>query len=271
MAIIKLIEKKGKDKMYIKNWRPISLLNVDVKIASKTIAKRLETVLPLIIHENQCAYVKGRSIFDCTRIIDDIMFYTKENKLLGLLLAIDFEKAFDSLDWTFLNKALSAFNFGQSFIKWVNTFYSNVQSCVMNNGFSSVHFDVMRGVRQGDPLSPYLFIIALETLAIYVRGSDEIKGINVRDEHDVKLTASADDMTTFLKDDQSADNLLKVLNDFRLCSGLKLNKSKLEACYLGTSSPTEFHIMHQSIPAVPIPPRATARHLRALSVPGVGH
>ena len=105
MAIIKLIEKKGKDKMYIKNWRPISLLNVEVKIASK------------------------------------------ENKLSGLLLAIDFEKAFDSLDWTFLNKALSAFNFSQSFIKWVNTFYSNIQSCVMNNGFSSVHFDVMRGVR----------------------------------------------------------------------------------------------------------------------------
>ena len=106
MAIIKLIEKKGKDKMYIKSWRPISLLNVDVKIASKAIAKRLETVLPLIIHETQCAYVKGRSIFDCNRIIDDIMFYTKENKLPGLLLAIDFEKAFDSLDWTFLSRVV---------------------------------------------------------------------------------------------------------------------------------------------------------------------
>ena len=100
----------------------------------------------------------------------------------------------------------------------------------------------MRGVRQGDPLSSYLFIIALETLAVYIRGSDEIKGINLRDEYEVKLTAFADDMTTFLKDDQSAENLLKVLNDFGRCSGLKLNKSKLEACYLGTSSPTYFHI-----------------------------
>ena len=92
----------------------------------------------------------------------------------------------------------------------------------MNNGFSSVHFDVMRGVRQGDPLSSYLFITALETLAIYVRGSHEIKGINLRNEHQGKLTALADDMTTFLKDDQSADNLLKVLYDFGRCSGLKL-------------------------------------------------
>ena len=67
--------------MNIKNWRPISLLNVDAKIASKALAKRLDTVLPLIIHENQCAYVKGCSIFDCTRIIEDITFYTKENNL----------------------------------------------------------------------------------------------------------------------------------------------------------------------------------------------
>ena len=242
MAMIKLIEKKGKDKMHIKNWRPISLLNVDVKIASKALAKRLETVLPLILHENQCAYVKGRSIFDCTRIIDDIMFYTKEKNLSGLLLAIDFEKAFDSLDWTFLNKALSACNFGQSFIKWVNTFYCNIQSCVMNNRFSSSHFDVQRGVREGDPLSPYLFIVALETLAIYIRGSDEIKGINIRNEQEIKLTAFADDMTTFLKDDQSAEKLLHVLNDFGRCSGLNLNESKLEACYLGTSSPADFQL-----------------------------
>ena len=114
MAIIKLIEKKGKDKMYISNWRPISLLNVDVKIATKALAKRLDTILPKIIHRNQCVYVKGRSICDCTRIMDDIMFYTKEYGLSGLAVAIDFEEAFDSLDWEYLNKALLAFNFGLS-------------------------------------------------------------------------------------------------------------------------------------------------------------
>ena len=236
MAIIKLIEKKGKDKLYIKNWRPISLLNVDVKIASKALAKRLEPILPLIIHKNQNAYVKGRSIFDSTRIIDDIMFFTKENNLSGLLLAIDFEKAFDSLDWNFLTKALSAFNFGSSFIKWVNTFYSNIQSCVMNNGFSSVHFDVLRGVRQGDPLSAYLFIIALEILAINIRSSENIRGIKLRDGQEVELTAFADDMTTFLLDKESIDNLFIMLDDFGICSGLKLNRSKLEAISIGSPS-----------------------------------
>ena len=89
---------------------------------------------------------------------------------------------------------------------------------------------------------PRISIIALETLAIYIRGSDEIKGINIRNEHEIKLTAFADDMTTFLKDDQSAGKLLHVLNDFGRCSGLKLNESKLEACYLGTSSPADFHL-----------------------------
>ncbi len=86
----------------IKNWRPISLINVDTKIASKTFAKRLEPILPVLIHYNQNAYVKGKSIFDAVRTIDDILEYTKYNKMSGILVAIDFEKAFDSLDHTYL-------------------------------------------------------------------------------------------------------------------------------------------------------------------------
>ena len=202
------------DKLYIRTWRPISLLNVDVKITSKAFAKRLEPILPSIVHKSQNAYVKGRSIFDSTRIIGDIMLFTKEHKLPGLLLAVDFEKAFDSLDWTFLSKTLSAFNFGRSFIKWVNTFYCNIKSCVLNNGFSSTHFDVLRGVRQGDPLSGYLFIIALEILTINIRSSENIRGVTLCDGKEVKLTAGfADDMTTFLKDQKSLDYLFKMLDD----------------------------------------------------------
>ena len=95
-AIITLIEKEGKDKRLIKNWRPISLINVDAKIIFKALAKRLEKVLPYIIQANQNASVKGRSIFDALQTIDDIVDYTKRNSLPGILIAIHFEKAFDT-------------------------------------------------------------------------------------------------------------------------------------------------------------------------------
>ena len=92
-AIITLLEKKDKDKRDISNWRPISLINVDVKIGLKGIAKRLESVLPSIIHFSQCPYVKGRTIFDAIRTIDDILNYTEKSKINGRMIAIDFKKS----------------------------------------------------------------------------------------------------------------------------------------------------------------------------------
>ena len=114
--IIRLIEKKDKDKRFVENWRPISLLNVDYKIGSKALATRLEKVLPEIniIHENQCAYVKGRTIFDAVRSIGDIMEYTKLNNIPGLMTTFDFKKAFDSISWQFLTEALRSFKGTQS-------------------------------------------------------------------------------------------------------------------------------------------------------------
>ena len=94
-AIITLLEKIFKDKRDISNWRPISLINVDVKIGSKAIAKRLESVLSsTIIHFNQCAYVKGRTVFNAVRTIDDILDYTERSKINGRMIAIYFKKSF---------------------------------------------------------------------------------------------------------------------------------------------------------------------------------
>lgn len=235
-AVITLIEKKGKDKRKMGNWRPISLINVDAKIGSKAIATRIQKVLPDIIHFNQNAYVKGRTILDAVRTIDDILEYTQRKGINGLLVAIDFQKAFDSVSRRFMFKALSAFNFGPSLIHWVKTFYNNISSAVMNNGYTTTPFQVLKGVRQGDPLSPYLFIICLEILAIDIRCNKEIQGILV-DKEEIKLEIFADDLTVFLKNYTSLNALFATVESFTLCSGLQINYEKTEAMFLGKQDP----------------------------------
>ena len=113
------------------NWRPISLINFDVKIGSKAIAKRLENVPPNIIYHNQCAYDKGRTIFDAVRTIEDVMEFSERYNIGGKIICIDFEKASDTVSREFLFRTLSAFGFGQSFIQWIHTFCNNIPSCVL--------------------------------------------------------------------------------------------------------------------------------------------
>ena len=201
-AVTTLIEKQDKDRTYLENWKPISLTNVDAKIASKVIATRIVKVLPEIIHSNPTGYVSGRFIGEAARSILDTKIYD----IPGLLLFIGFEKAFDSLEWIFMFKCSEVFGFGPSLTRWVETFYSNIASCIINNGTLSASFEINRGVRQGDPLSPYLFIIAVELLAVAIRSCSEIKGIKI-DSKEFKMVQYADDLTAFVSDIRSAQYL----------------------------------------------------------------
>ena len=201
---------------------------------SKVIAARIKNVLRNIIHHNQTGFIKDRYIGETVRSIFDIMELTVEENIPGLMIFIDFQKAFDSLEWNYLLNCLEHFNFGPDFIRWVTTFYKNIQSCVINNGITSDFFTLQRGVRQGDPLSPYLFVIAAEVLAIAVRQNKEIKGIRIGKE-ETKLLQYADDTTAVLSDINSARALFKLLDDFQKLSGLKVNPTKTEGMWIGSS------------------------------------
>ena len=191
-------------------------------------------ILPHIIHPNQNGFIKGRSILDGVRtiIIEDLLEWAKLTDSSGILLAVDFQKAFDFLDHSFLIKVLERFNFGPYFLQWVKTFYTNVSSCVLNNGFTTDIFPVQCGVRQGDPLSPLLFILALEVLACQIRDNDKIRGIVVNNE-EIKLTLFADDMTCFFRDATSYHLLMETLQVFSRFSNLQVNNDKTEIFAIG--------------------------------------
>jgi hypothetical protein len=150
----------------------------------------------------------------------------------GIIAFLDFEKAFDTIHWNVIYDALKLFNIGPVFIKWVHTIYNKSEACVTNNGFSSPFFNLQRGVRQGCPLSAYLFIMVVELLAHKIRNSNQIKGIMIGNT-EIKLVQMADDTTVFVEDPNSLENIFKILNKFEQYAGLKLNKTKTEAMWVG--------------------------------------
>ena len=197
---------------------------------SKVIATRIKKVLPSIIHHNQTGFIEDRFIGETVCSIFDTMDFTAKENIPGLMIFIDFQKAFDSIEWVYLSSCLDMFNFGPDFIRWVKTFYNNIQlSCVINNGITSEYFKLERG---GDPLSPYLFVIAVETLAVAVRQNAEIKGITIGKEETKLLASYADDTTAILPDINSARALFNLLDVFKSLSGLSV---KTEGMWIGSS------------------------------------
>ena len=164
---------------------------------------------------------------------------------------VDFEKAFDSLEWDFLIQALYKFNFGESFIKWVKTLYHNISSCIINSGITSPYFSLHRGTRQGDPLSGYLFIIALELLAQVIREDNQIQGIPIGDKT-IKLTMYVDDITLFVSDTASGDRIFNILHEFSLASGLKANVDKTEGMWIGEAKTCAYTPFGIKWPKTPI-------------------
>ena len=227
-AVIKLIKKKGRYKKYIQNWRPISLLNVDVKLISKALAERLKNVLPKIISPNQNAYVKNRCISEGGRLIPDLLEMSEVLNKEGFLVTIDIEKTFDSVNHHLLIARLEKIGFGTEFVEWIKVLLNNQELCVINGEKTSKYFKLERGTRQGDPISAYLFIIVVEVVFQIIKETSNIKGFEIFQKKFIYL-AYADDTTNT----ESVINLLKIFNYFSHFSGLKPDKSKCEIACIG--------------------------------------
>ena len=230
-AVLSIIHKKG-DKTDLRNYRPLSLNNVDYKIIAQVFASRLQKVADKLISHDQTAYIKGRSINTSVRKILDIYEYVESNDKNGAMICIDFEKAFDSVEHDFIFKTLEKFNFGERFIGWIKMFYKNPGFKVKNNGWISHPQTMTRGIRQGCSMSALLFVLVVEVMAQMIRKNKNIEGIEIG-KTEFKIAQYADDSTIFVRNTKSIKELIYVLKRFEKEAGLKLNLKKTQGIWLG--------------------------------------
>ena len=231
-GLLRLLYKKG-DKRLAKNWRPISLLNTDYKLASKVITERLKPVMQSLVHRDQTCGVVGRSIFSNLQLVRDMLDMIDKTNETGILVTLDQEKAFDRVDHEFLMHILSKFGFGPSFRGWVSLFYKDIFSRVICNGSLSAPVFLERGVRQGCPLSPLLYVLVSEVLSTQIRKCKDIEGFRLPGAGGLQFKVSqyADDATLFVKTERSLCALLQTVGKYERGSGAKLNTSKSEAMW----------------------------------------
>ena len=222
-GVISLLFKKG-DRTQLKNWRPITLLTTDYTILAKALANRLHEVLPLIIHSDQTAAIRGRMINDNARLLHDVIAYANRNSVPLAVVSIEQMKAFDRVSHDFLFKCLRRFGFGPSFLQWIQVLYNSVSSSVRVNGWLTAFVHLERGLRQGCPLSMPLYLLTAESMVINVRSNPGIHGVKPpNSENEVKLSQFADDTTLILTDEQSIAETFLVFDRYELASGAKIN------------------------------------------------
>lgn len=232
-AILTLIPKKG-DIGYLKNWRPISLICVDLKILSKSLTNRLKKCMASVIHMDQTYCIPKRTIFDSLFVMRDMITVAKMHNMDIGFLSLDQEKAFDRVDHKYLFKTLEAFGIGPYFLSLIAMLYNDIYSMLKIDGSLTKPFSVTRGIRQGCPLSGLLYAISIEPFLVSLRS--QLSGFNISSDpgiDSVKLTAYADDVTVVIKDTEDVTKLVSTLNTFQQASSARINWEKCESFIVG--------------------------------------
>ena len=180
-GILNLIPKPGKDSRYVKNLRPITLLNTDYKIIEKAVANKMIPALEHIIHTDQRGFMKNRRISVNIRKMLDIMHQVEKEDLESVILSLDFVKCFDKCSFKILHGSLEFFQFGNIIKEWTKILYKDFTVKIQNNGYFSQKIDIKKGVHQGGCCSSVYFLVIAEILALALRHNQDIDGITIKD------------------------------------------------------------------------------------------
>ncbi|GJT85373.1 RNA-directed DNA polymerase, eukaryota, reverse transcriptase zinc-binding domain protein [Tanacetum coccineum] len=232
-SFIALIPKSQNANM-VKDFRPISLIGSLYKIIAKIMANRLVGVLEDIVSDVQSAFVAGRQILDGPFILNDLIQWCKsKKKKQTMIFKVDFEKAFDSVRWDYLDEVLKKFGFGDRWCGWIHSCLRSSRGSILVNGSPTKEFQFHKGLKQGDPLSPFLFILIMESLHLSfqnVVNAGMFKGVSIGSNLHLSHLFYADDVV-FLGQwsNSNISTIIKVLKCFFCASGLSINmhKSKL--------------------------------------------
>ena len=215
---------KGGDCELLSSWRPISLICVDTKIISKILANRIKPLMNQCISKEQyCS--NDKSITECNNVTRDMIYFINDKNETGALINVDLQKAFDSVDHSFLFAVMRKMGFCLKFISLIKTLYNDILSTCLVNGHLSNQFDIKRGVRQGCPLSMILYVFSQEPLYRAFKATNQIQTFNIPCRN-IKMLGFADDTSLFVNSDLSLISIFNILNYFGMASGIKVNTKK---------------------------------------------
>jgi hypothetical protein len=239
-TFVVLIPKKA-GAIEIKDFRPISLVGSMYKIISKVLANRMKGVLGGLLSQSQNAFIQGRQILDSVLIASECVDSRVRDGIPGVLCKLDLEKAYDHVNWDFLLALLHRCGFLETWRKWIHFCISTVRFSIMINGSSCGFFESSRGLRQGDSLSPLLFVVVMEALNKLLMRAEEghfLRCFEVQGRNNNPLMISnllfADDTLIFCDADVDQIGYLKcTLLCFEAVSGLRVNLGKSEMVPIG--------------------------------------